>query len=341
MSSAKNLDGTYKAIGEELTTLAGYIATRLTATLAVDAVTAQVESTIDWPASGVMHIEGERIPYAGKTDTSFTGLTRYPLEAKSHPGGATVADGSRSYSQLDKLRADRLVTRAIGRALDRLAWHNGERRPLSLDDTPFQSLLMVLLYLDRGPWWALYRVLRAALSPWARTGTAGTDAGTPRRLSAAAGTFAVQDVGRPVEVNGRVYRVREVAADGSYIDLQPTRGYWWCAGNFGDGTDVQYTVQPFRIREHPDLEPGYVLLEVYLGSDRLPPPSYLLEGDPVDFTPAGWPLGMEILDDELVSGEDYDPWYLPGLPEDSSFPLMLEEVVPAGVDVKLNAVAVD
>lgn len=338
-----NLDGAYRALGEELTRLSGYLSTRLTAVLAVDAVVATVESTIDWPDAGLLYIEGERIPYTARTETTFSGLTRDPQTAVAHRRGTEVADGSRSFSQADKLRADRLVTRAARRSLDRWGWQHGERRPLMIGDDNYRDLLRLLLFLDRGPWWALFRVLRICLRAWVRSGTATTALAHPQRLSGAAGTWSDQDVGRPVAVGNLVYRVREVAADGSYADLHPGRGYWWCAGNFGDGNDVDYHLLPFRMLEIPSVAPGEVLLDVMIGSDRSAPPSYLLGDDPPgtpEFTPVDWPLGSEVLEDEMEDGSAFSCWYLPGLPEDDAFFAIIEEVVPAGVNVRLTVTTV-
>jgi len=333
------LDGILKAFGEELSLLHGELATRLTASLAAADVVATVESTLDFPDAGVLYVEGERIPYTSRAATSFGGLVRDPQTAQAHLTGTEVADGSRSFSQLHQLRADRLVTRAEGRALDRLGWQHGERRPLAIPDASYRSLLRVLFYLERGLLSALLRVLDATLLPWSRSGTAGTLLLRPNRLTAALGTFSTQDVGRPLYIGERIYRVREVAADGSTLDLQPGVGPWWCAGNFGDGTDVDYRLPSFRVLELPDTDPGIVLVDLVFAGGALGPPSYLL-GDVApgvpELTPVGWALGSEVLEDELEDGSTFFCWYLPGLPDEDLFETMLEEVVPAGVDVRLN-----
>jgi hypothetical protein len=334
------LDGFRKALGEELSLFVGYPSTRLTQSLAAADNHAHVETTLNFPVAGTLYIAGERIPYTGQTPTTFTGLTRDPEFAVAHPVPATVADGSQSFSAFHRARADRLVTRAEGRALDRLGWEHGERRPLSITDDSYQDLLRVLLYLQRGLRWSLYRVLRAALESWATTATAATDPLHPNRLIGAAGTFNVFHVGRPVEVNGKVYRGWAVdPAAGAFLDLTPWKGLWWSRAAFGDGNPVDYTVQPFRIREKPEQHPGIVFVDLFLGS--IPgAPSYLLEGAPVALTPPGWPIGHEILTNELVPGAAFFPWYLPGLAEDDAFVIMLDEVVPAGVNVVFNLVLV-
>lgn len=343
MASIGILDGLLKAFGEELTTLHGELSTRLTATLAAADVVATVESTLDFPDAGVLYLEGERVPYTSRAETSFGGLVRDPLTASDHLAGTEVADGSRSFSQLCRLRGDRLVTRAVGAALDRLGWQHGERRPLAISDTAYRALLRVLLYLERGLLSSLLRVLDAALVDGDRTGTAGTLLLVPHRLTAAPGTFSARDVGRPLYVGERVYRVREVAVDGSSLDLQPGAGVWWCAGNFGDGNDVTYRIPPFALRELPDTDPGVVLVDLVFAGSSLGPPSYLL-GDLVpgvpEPTPGGWPVGSEVLGDELEDGTTFFCWYLPGLPDEDLFRTMLEEIVPAGVDVRLDVLTV-
>jgi len=340
MASIGILDGLLKAFGEELTTLHGELSTRLTATLAAADVVATVESTLDFPDAGVLYLEGERVPYTSRAETSFGGLVRDPLTASDHLAGTEVADGSRSFSQLHRLRGDGLVTRAAGSALDRFGWRHGERRPLAIPDTAYRALRRGRLDLERGLLSALVRVLDAALLTQSRSGVAGTLLPQPNRLLAALGTFSSQDVGRPLYVGERVYRVREVAADGSSLDLQPGAGVWWCAGNFGDGNDVSYRIPPFRVLELPDTDPGIVLVDLVFSGSSLGPPSYLL-GDILpgvpELTPGGWPLGHEILEDELEDGATFLCWYLPGLPDEDLFRTMLEEVVAAGVDVRLNS----
>lgn len=339
------IDGVYKALGEELTRLHGHVSTRLVAPLPASGVVALVESTIEFPDVGVLYVEGERIPYTGRGLASFTGLVRDPHRAVLHPQGVELADGSRSFSRIDEARADRLVTRAEGWALDRFGRDHGEQRPLALDDEAYRALLRVLLYLERGLWWSLYRVLAEITAAWTRTGTAGTNPATPQRLTAAPGTFSDQDRGRPLVARGLVHRIREVAAGGDSVDLQPTRGPWWCAGNWGDGDPaVPWSIPPFRILELPDLEPGIVVVDLFLPASRLPLPSYLLDRDPAlptdpELTPVGWPFGHQVLTDELDPGSGWGCWYLPGLPDDDALLVLLEEVVPAGVDVRLATVA--
>ncbi len=334
-----NLDGIYKAVGEELTKLSGYLSTRLTAAMSKTDVIANVESTIDWPATGTLAIEGEQITYTGKTPLTFTGLTRAAGKAAIHPIGAAVADAGRTYSQLDELRHDQLVRHATGPALDLLGWNRGERRPLDINDTSCRALWRILFYLERGLAWSLYRVLRECLAQWVEVGAAATNPATPNRLFMAPGDFTAQHVGRPVEIGGLVYRIREIdPAAGAWADLYPARGPWWCAGCIGDGTAMTYTIQPFRITYLPESDPGWVLLDVFLHTTVLPPPSYLLD-DPVPaVSPPGWVIGSETLTNELVPDAGYFPWYLPGLADDSAFSTMLSEVVPAGVGIKITTV---
>jgi len=347
-STTPNLDGVIKALGEELTILCGYLATRLTADLTAVGAVANVESTIDFPvpvapAVGVIYIEGERITYTGVAVGQLTGLTRDPTRAKAHLAGATVADGSSSYSQMDRVRSDLLLSLATGAALDRVAWRSGERRPLGATDAAFLAMLQAILYAPRGIWRTLYRALSALLAPYRVSGTATTNPATPTLLTDVTAPFTAQHIGRLVEIGGLAYRVNGVSGAGTVLELNAYRGPWFCAGSIGTGANVGYTIQPFRIVERPADNPGIVELAVWLPTVLLPDPSYLLDetvpGVP-DFTPGGtWVEGSGVVDDETIAGTGRKPWYLPGL-SDEAFLDLLEELVPLGIDVETTAVGV-
>jgi hypothetical protein len=65
----------------------------LTASMLVGDVTAIVDATAGYAATGVLHIDGELMAYTGLTPFSFTGLTRgiNGTTAATHASGATVS----------------------------------------------------------------------------------------------------------------------------------------------------------------------------------------------------------------------------------------------------------
>jgi hypothetical protein len=66
---------------------------QLTADMTAVDITAAVDSAVELPTSGVLHIDGEMISYSGTTPTSFTGLVRgiNGTTAAIHLSGATVS----------------------------------------------------------------------------------------------------------------------------------------------------------------------------------------------------------------------------------------------------------
>lgn len=69
------LEAVTSAIGDELTRLAGFRFTRLTANVAAGVAVFPVETTFGWGSVGEVIVDGARYRYGGKTATSLTGVT--------------------------------------------------------------------------------------------------------------------------------------------------------------------------------------------------------------------------------------------------------------------------
>jgi len=66
-----------------------FAVTSLTADVGEEDTTLQVASTADFLDSGYLWIGDERVQYTGKTDTSFTGVTRGVVDENNEGGTAT------------------------------------------------------------------------------------------------------------------------------------------------------------------------------------------------------------------------------------------------------------
>jgi len=78
-----------------------FATTSLTADIDDDDATLQVDSTADFLDSGYLWIGDERVQYTGKTDTSFTGVSRGIADENDEGGTAT------SHSSGDKVMNER------------------------------------------------------------------------------------------------------------------------------------------------------------------------------------------------------------------------------------------
>ena len=251
------LEALTATVGRSMAELYGTTITRLIAPLAAADTTADVESVLDWPEEeGIALINGEAIEYDAAEHQSdgtgkLTGLERDAAEAKLHPIGSMVSDVSRTFSRRDQARADVLVTRASGGWLHRLARNHAlNRPPWVMSDEHLRNLFRVLMWLDSGTWWAVWRVLDAAFAPWATEGEDGvTAAANQRRLTVASAPFKAHHLHRYILVSGLPRRISLVAGDGSYVELFPGSGPWWVGATFGDATGVEWKLIPFMLEE--------------------------------------------------------------------------------------------
>lgn len=305
-------------LSEIVAELAGAHFTRLTQSLVKGATTATVESTYgfdDANVERVLFIGGERMTWTALTSDTFT-VIRDPDAQQLHGTGDVVEDASRWWSQSDKARADMMITRAEGGWLSILADRFGgeQRPPWEMTDTHFRELLRVLVYLDRGTFWALWRVLMALLVQWMVSGTDGvTAAGTPQRLSSVGVTFGTQMVHRYVEVAGLIYRIVDADEGGAWVDLDAGGGPWWVGAAFGTATGVKFDLIPFVIEEDWVIYPATVVIHALIPmTETIAPPTYLQPAGAAD-TPVADPKGGELMVDENdVADGNNQPFYIAG-----------------------------
>jgi len=145
LGAAKALISSY---GDELNEFAGFRLTRLTATASVDDVAVVVETTYQWPSAGRFYMAGVRYAYTGKTTTTFTGLT--PAIQEDLPPMTPLADGSQTYSDLDRARQSLLVDFAEGDYLDTLGRNYGVFRFPGLSDDQYRAAIKALAFMSKG-----------------------------------------------------------------------------------------------------------------------------------------------------------------------------------------------
>ena len=333
------LEALTATVGRSMAELYGTTITRLIAPLAAADTTADVESVLDWPEEeGIALINGEAIEYDAAEHQSdgtgkLTGLERDAAEAKLHPIGSMVSDVSRTFSRRDQARADVLVTRASGGWLHRLARNHAlVRPPWVMSDEHLRNLFRVLMWLDSGTWWAVWRVLDAAFAPWATEGEDGvTAAANQRRLTVASAPFKAHHLHRYILVSGLPRRISLVAGDGSYVELFPGSGPWWVGATFGDATGVEWKLIPFMLEEDHTF-PGTLIVHVFVPSSvSVAPPTYLQPAGAAA-TPVGVPKGGQLMPDSELAGAGNQPLYLTGS-FTSHVKLLLREVLVLGAHV--------
>lgn len=143
--------------GEELAEVGGWRMTRLASAVTEGDVTFHVETTLGWPAEGVVAVDGVRYTYSSKGATSFAGIEHIAAgvvvsgAATDHRDESAVTDLSREYSALDLLRRGFLVNYAEGEDLNALGRNLGVNRPpIFSDDDQFRAVIKAVAYNPRG-----------------------------------------------------------------------------------------------------------------------------------------------------------------------------------------------
>lgn len=150
------LEALTNAIGEELNDLLGFRITRLLVPTTAVATFFTVESTLDWPSSGTVYVDGTVYTYASKTVTTLEGVSYVDNgvtipNTKAHPIESRVIEYSRTFSAIDQLRGSLSFNTATGTALTSLARDNGVFRPQGLaDDASFRTLAQGYAYAPKG-----------------------------------------------------------------------------------------------------------------------------------------------------------------------------------------------
>ena len=182
------LEGLTSAFGLELTRLGGIRSTRIQEGYPVTEgdTTFRVETTLGWETSGFFYLDDYLYKYTGVTTAptygEFTGVSYYDVggfyagdaslpnppvyvsgAAKDHKVLAEVADYTRIYSALEKMRRSFLVDYATGVDLDTLARNIGVLRESGLinSDTIFRNVIKAIAYAPRGTMYVLELFLDA------------------------------------------------------------------------------------------------------------------------------------------------------------------------------------
>lgn len=317
-----------KAVGEELTDLAGIRMARLTTALAPAAVSMAVESVIDLPDAGVVYVEGldePRIAYTGRTlsPAALTGLTRDALEQQTAPLGAVVTDWSREYSSVEEVRADLLLGAATGTAVDEIAQNEyGVARGGSwmLTET-YRDVALARAYMACGPWTAVFDICDAWTQQWRTEATSDI---TGAVVTSAA--FTANHAGRWLRVGTALHRIDSVVV-GVSATLRPNNGPYWTGASYAAGARA-WSILPFVVERRP----GLVEVRVALPTNLVPTPTYVPDIAAADYAavvvpdvtgleyPPGSPYAGHVLDPDDAgpnSDEDADidpavPFYLGG-----------------------------
>lgn len=307
----KHLEALTAVWGEQLDELAGTHGTKLTAPLPLLQAFAEVESTLGFPDEGVFYVGGERIDYSGKDDGVFAGLTRPVEYQRLHSVGSVVEDWSRWWSAYEQARRDVYPSMAEGRWLDVQSLKYGERRPSwPMTDETWREVLLELLWLDRGTWWAVWRVLRAVLKPWQKYDAAAVVEHHGTAVNAAF-DFRLRHVHRYVTIDDRgPYRI--VAVAGTNAVLATHGGPWWIPAEQASSPSASVALLPFTIEEHDD---GWVRIGAAVPpAEANVPPTYLRPQGPPWATPPEVPRGGQLMPDQsfVVPGSGDRPLYLGG-----------------------------
>jgi hypothetical protein len=148
------------AIHGEDDTIGGVAVTQLT-TLLLDSELAviNVESTIgfgentDGAGDAQILVGGEIIQATGRTNTTFTGLTRGigATKVKTYPQSSVVYDLSRNSSMMDFLYRGFLVNFAVGTDLDIVARNLGVEKCLGLSEAEWREIIKRTAYMPKTP----------------------------------------------------------------------------------------------------------------------------------------------------------------------------------------------
>lgn len=134
--------------------------------------TANVETTLDWAASGVIYIDGVKYTYASKTLTTLDGLEHFDqvdfvIGAKQeHRPQTEVLDFTQCFSALEIARKSLLVNLATGEDLSTVGSNIAVPRPPDLtDDDVYRALIKAVAYAPRGTIYAMELALTALFGP--------------------------------------------------------------------------------------------------------------------------------------------------------------------------------
>ena len=148
------------AIQGENNRLGGLGVTRLTTPLTVTEVgTIDVESTlgfgefVDGSGNGLIIIGGELIQFTGRTDTTFTGLTRAleGSQARFHQITTLVYDFAQNTSAVDHVRRGFLVNFALNTDLDVIGRNLGVDKCFGITESQWREIIKRTAYMPKQP----------------------------------------------------------------------------------------------------------------------------------------------------------------------------------------------
>lgn len=154
--------------------IAGQPITRLTAPLADDATEIAVESTVgfgenvDDAGDALIVVGGEIIACSGRTDTTFTGLTRGVKSSKVaalYHVDSVVYDISRNTSALDLARRGMSVNTAVGEDLNVIGRNLGLIRCSGIAEETWRAVIKAVAYLAKQTPNAVITALDAIIGP--------------------------------------------------------------------------------------------------------------------------------------------------------------------------------
>jgi hypothetical protein len=362
-------------LGDEMARLLGRPTTRLRQALNLSATTIHVESTYGFPTSGNLNVNGEVISYTGKTSTTFTGCTRsidrYALCGEGQPDqpvNAPVYDSNRRWGLRDRAVNDYTAERANGdrtmmdgMALDRLAVMRGFPRPLEeMTAIDMKRYEQAQWYLDRGPWWAAFRVLEGMFG-WAMELPAA-----PRHLF----TGHVDNLGGTLWLHVRLQvdatwdlscfldrwiwlgdrerlcRIKAIQYDGAvgaYLLLYDTDGPRHQAHDLASrlGVNVEWAILPFRFVQEGTYDSSGILVSagsltvLVYATDSSLPFTYIMLDDTALITDSR-PVAGKIMANWTTPGFELGRLKAPLYALDPFRPITIEvlrTVVPSGVHV--------
>lgn len=277
-------------LGEMLAEMAGTPTTRLTEALASGGATAHVESTMGFEAAGRFRIGERTVEYAGRTIDSLTGLVWPPYCFDTFDPGTPVEDDNGLYSIHDRLRAEAGILTCPDDAIDATAQDYGFPRPLAemaADDV--RHYAATLYYLDRGTWYAVFRVLRYMYRWAAHRGTTGAYSSPVLTVPVSQCPEEVEDLhDRWCYIDGRLCRIVNAVlatVDGVpsvQMTMEGIKTPFCQAAPAGDAT-VVWELLAFRLEEttRNPLRVAYLKIILYVPGADLSG-TYLLESGPAD-----------------------------------------------------------
>ncbi len=126
-----------------------------------------VESTLHFPDTGKVVLDGRVYTYSSKTLTTFDGITYDDGTGaltsgvvQDHQPLSHAMDFSRALSAIDQYRRSFMVDTAVGEDLDVVGRNVGVPRPSPIsDDTMYRNLIKAIAYVPRGTLYAVRQAL--------------------------------------------------------------------------------------------------------------------------------------------------------------------------------------